>query len=117
LQSNADVNACNDERSTPLRLAVCKRRVEVVRALLVHGAEVTSLYTREKGIASFMDRLEHTRLREDRVTGVLVRLLTYCRDVPLAARSLAGHALETIIAQEEAKAELEEEEKEEEWKK
>jgi ankyrin repeat protein len=117
LQNNADVNACNDERSTPLRLAVCKRRVEVVRALLVHGAEVNSLYTREKGIASFMDRLEHTRLREDRVTGVLVRLLTYCRDVPLAARSLAGHALETIIAEEEAKAELEEEEKEEEWKK
>ena len=40
LEHGADVNACSDNRCTPLHIAVRRKRVELVRVLLEHGASV-----------------------------------------------------------------------------
>jgi ankyrin repeat protein len=98
LQWEADVNACDNESNTPLRFAIQSRDIEAVIVLLVHGAEVSSLYARVKGGASFMDRLRETGLTNDCVS---LRLVAHCKDIPVAARSQAKSTLEKIVMEGE----------------
>jgi ankyrin repeat protein len=98
LRWKAEVNACDNGNNTPLRFAIQSRDIEAVIVLLVHGAEVSSLYARVKGGASFMDRLRDNGLADDCVS---LRLVTHCKDIPLAARSQANSALKRIMMEGE----------------
>jgi ankyrin repeat protein len=95
LQCNVYVDACDD--AAPLRGAIERAEVEVVKALLVHGAELSSLFTRIEGKASFMDTIRKRHCQKSRL---IVRLVTYFRNVPPAARYEARRALDVIIAEE-----------------
>jgi ankyrin repeat protein len=91
LQFNADIDACDDKDNTPLRFAIQRRSSGLVSVLLLHGAEVSSLYTQTEGRASFMDLLTQ---RDDRVA---IRLITHCKYIPPAARFQAESKLEEMI--------------------
>jgi ankyrin repeat protein len=110
---NADVNACDTRGHTPLRAAVESRDVAATRALLVHGADVSSLYTKLDGdYYSVMDRLKthdsHTCKKR-----IIAQLITHVKDLPLAARSSADPALGNIIAKIESEVKEKKERKRE----
>jgi ankyrin repeat protein len=97
LQFNADIDACDDKGNTPLRFAIQRRSSGLVSVLLLHGAEVSSLYTKTEGRASFMDLLTQ---RDDRVA---IRLVTHCKYIPPAARFQAESKLEEMISMMEGR--------------
>jgi ankyrin repeat protein len=99
LQSNADVDARDRDKHTPLRFAIEQNNIEIVEALLIHGAEVSSLYTRVRGSGCFMESLSH--YTPGFKTRVILRLVAYCKDISLAARFQVRFALKRITADEE----------------
>jgi ankyrin repeat protein len=101
LQCNVIVDVCDD--AAPLRGAIERAEVEVVKALLVDGAEVSSLFTGSEGRASFMDTIRKRSCQQSRL---VVRLVTCFRNVPPAARFQARYALNMIIAEEGGREEL-----------